>query len=832
MPAVIGSAIVVLAASIVAGRALLRAFGRERPTWLQGGVGFALLVLVAPLLIRLPGRATTATIIVAILLIAALAVMRRRFFAAGSGDGAVKAGGAGDERRKGPRLALSSRIAGKTRQTAPPSVPAGPTHPHASALAVALITAALACLPFVFNERVGILGEGIYTNDQAAQLYWTDWLAHDVGPEPPAVRVGYPVGPQGVAALAAEGTGASLEHAFDGLLVAIAVLTALAALSALGELPPISRVIAASLTALPYLGASFLAQSAFKETAMALFVLAFAIALGDLGRERIPRRATAAALVVLAAATVFTYSLPGLVWFALAIALWLVAELALGRRPLEVDAAWAAISRHRWITVVAVAAVAVVVAVVASPAASFVREIGKVQASSGRLASPISPGEALAVWPEGNFQIVRGQVTGSIPAAAFGFACVALGLLAAWRRRDTALAAMVVAGTVVYVGARAEASIYVQAKALAVIAPTLAFTALKGLLAWPTPDRGRQTADRRQQLAAGGWQVGGGRPSMRMAALGLGVLFAIGAAVSTFLALRAAPMSFDRRGSELQALGSRIQDKRVIFLGVDRFAAYWLHGTRVEAPGGYVPPAIEPRKHKQWVQGRAIDFDSVAPHKLDRFRYAITTDAAYQSTPPPNWHRAGRSGGYVLWKRSGATPVTKVLPGERAAPGAALPCGSKLATLTNGTATLLPRPVVGEPAQWSQLTPFDAPATATQTLRLGPGRWRLSLQYDAQVPITVSAGGSTRRLPPSLDGMYLTHQGQGAWWAAGGITLRRTQSVKVSVTAPRPSWLQRILGVHRQVWLGGIAASRTASPRTVPIGQACGHYLDHYQLAD
>src|SRR5204862_119553 len=174
-------------------------------------------------------------------------------------------------------------------------------------------------------------------------------------------------------------------------------------------------------------------------------------------------------------ATVFTYSLPGLVWFALAIALWLVAELALGRRPLEVDAAWAAISRHRWITVVAVAAVAVVVAVVASPAASFVREIGKVQASSGRLASPVSPG---------------------------------------------------------------------------------------------------------------------------VASRGVCVLCVVGAAVWTFRALRAAPRGFDRRGSELQAIGSRIQDKRVIFFGVDRFAAYWLHGTRVEAPGGYVPPAIEPRKHK------------------------------------------------------------------------------------------------------------------------------------------------------------------------------------------------------------------------------------------
>ena len=55
---------------------------------------------------------------------------------------------------------------------------------------------AVACLPFLFNERTGVLGEGIYTNDQAAQLYWADWLADGFGPQPNAVSVGYPVGPQ------------------------------------------------------------------------------------------------------------------------------------------------------------------------------------------------------------------------------------------------------------------------------------------------------------------------------------------------------------------------------------------------------------------------------------------------------------------------------------------------------------------------------------------------------------------------------------------------------------------------------------------------------------
>ena len=149
---------------------------------------------------------------------------------------------------------------------------------------MAAIAIALATLPFLFNDRVGVLGEGIYTNDHAAQLYWAEWLRSGFGPEPSAVRFGYPIGPQAVAVIAAEVTGSSLVSAFNGLLLAIPALTGLAALAALGELRPGRRIAVASICALPYLAASFLAQSAFKETAMALFVLAFAIALAGLAR--------------------------------------------------------------------------------------------------------------------------------------------------------------------------------------------------------------------------------------------------------------------------------------------------------------------------------------------------------------------------------------------------------------------------------------------------------------------------------------------------------------------------------------------------------------------
>ena len=189
-------------------------------------------------------------------------------------------------------------------------------------LAVIFVVAAAASLPFAFNERDGALGEGIYTNDQAAQLFWTDWLQHGLGPEPKAVQFGYPTGPQAVAAAAAEATGASLLDAFNGLLLAIPVLTALAALAALG-LPPGRRVVRPRSPVCPTSAhpSSPRAPSRRRPWPCSCWPSRW---VTELGRE--PRRrgsptagGDAGGAVLFLLASVFVYSLPGLAWFALAV---------------------------------------------------------------------------------------------------------------------------------------------------------------------------------------------------------------------------------------------------------------------------------------------------------------------------------------------------------------------------------------------------------------------------------------------------------------------------------------------------------------------------------
>ena len=82
-------------------------------------------------------------------------------------------------------------------------------------------------------------------------------------------------------------------------------------------------MIAAVLVGLPFLATSFFAQSSFKETALALFVLGFALSLAALSREgpepegEHPDRALVAGIGLLAVASVLTFSVPGLAWFGL-----------------------------------------------------------------------------------------------------------------------------------------------------------------------------------------------------------------------------------------------------------------------------------------------------------------------------------------------------------------------------------------------------------------------------------------------------------------------------------------------------------------------------------
>jgi hypothetical protein len=770
------AAVLVVVCAVVIGRTLMLALGWKRPEWVAGAVGFAALVVVAPFLVRLPGRGLTAAVILGMITIACAVVTRRAT----------------------PQRAHGEPTAGESDR---------PRAQHLVALCVVPAVIAVSCLPFLFNEHTGVLGEGIYTNDQAAQLYWADWLADGFGPQPNAVSVGYPVGPQALVASVSEGTTVNLVDAFNGLLVAIPALTALAALSLLSGLPPWRRGLAAGLTGLPYLGASFLAQSGFKETVMAMLVVALAVVLHLAGRrkgedrELPPARAVVGVIAVLGAASVFTFSIPGGAWFAIAIPIWAILTVGFGTGTIDLKRIGAAAGEHRTLLIGGAIALVALAAIAIGPARDFIEKIDEVQGSSGRLSSPVFPGEALGIWPEGDFRVVRGEVDGALLATAFAGLCALGAAIALVRRREWALLSVLGAAAFVYALARPLAQIHVEAKALCVLAPIAMLVTVRWLLA-PGRDRGAL---------------------VRQAA---GALFCALALASTFLALRAAPVGFDERGSEdLATLAERIDGGSVVFLGVDRFAGYWLRGTLAESPGGYVPQDVDARPEKTWQQGLAMDFDTLSPSKLDNYDFAITTAAAYASTPPPSFTEVAREGDYVLWERTGETPSRRVLD-EGGEPGKVLECPS--AEPGGVGATVLPEPVRIDQEEWEPTATATAPATFAARAEVPAGTFGASLQYHSQVALTVSADGEEiGELPPSLEGFYLTGAGRGAFWPAGELD-SSGGAVEIEIEASAPSAFQDALGVERQVWIGTLALSAEVQPSLTALASACGEYVDHF----
>lgn len=763
-----------LGASLTVGRALFAVLGARERTWLEPAAGFALLIVVARLAIRLPGRATTS-----LLALAALVV-------------------------------LAGVILAATRPLAVRSPGAGVV-----TVAVVLLVLAAASIPFLASDRVGLLGVG-RQSDLQAHVYAADYLTHHVGFPPDAIGNGYPLGPHALVASVARLTGGGTEATFLGLILAIPALVAWTALAALADVAPGRRVLAAALVGLPYLAASFLAEGTFKETAEGLYLLAFALGLRELALRRVPLNAVVAALIAIAGASVYTYSYPGLAWPAVALALWALFELLGGWRP-----AIRLRRPSRRAALLIAAGIAALVAIAIPEAhriADFRHTVSLVEETKGRLRAPISPAQALGLWPAGNFRIDPADAALATAMALAALGALVFGLLWWIARRELAVPGALAGAVLIYLEARHRSGLYIEAKALAVMAPLPMLVALRALLTRAGPLR---------LLAA--------------------TVICVGAAASSFMALRAAPVGPAAHGEELAHLRPLLSGKRVLFLGLDRFSQHELRGAYVRQ--GNLLASLHSRPYKRWTPERALDFDSVPYKRLDRFDLVVATSAGFNSAPPPNFRRVAATRDFVLFKREGPTAPRATLD-EQALIGTRFDCSKpviRALSRRRGVAAVTDPPVVGVKAGWRGGPYFAAGGSAAQQLDLSRGDWRLSLQYNSPVPLVVEVSdgfGEKPRarffLPPSLDGKVPYFEGAGPFWPAGQWRVRNSlvltseppigESVPVvTIRAPRLNWLQRLLGVRRRVALGQLAATSAKPERLVALNKACGRFVDWYR---
>ena len=698
-------------------------------------------------------------------------------------------------------------------------------------LPVVAITVAAASLPFAIAGYVGILGSGLVNDDMASHLIIADYIRDYSGEVPSFIRGGYPIGPHAVVAGTAALLGAGLVEAFAGFTLALAPLFGLLGVGLLGRMSKPKLIIGGSLIALPYLGAAYLSQGAFKEPLQAMLLMGFALALAGLIGLRSPldepdgdgsegeERSLADVhpvrrilpLAVIAAASVFNYSLPGLLWVGAVGCAVLAARIVLVRPRPELPSDWLPKLAPYLIGLV------VVVAVATAGEWSRIADFSRISALNpdrfgsalGNLSQALSPLEALGIWPTGEFDATASSA--GLPAPVFylgallALVALALGLLRNGREREWTMPALLAAMVAIWALAAIFSSPYIAAKALAIVSPVAIAIALRGT-------------------------IGGRGP-----ALVLGVVLVLAAAGSSFLVLRQAAVGPDDHASQLAEIAPLVEDEPVLFLGRDDFIGWELAGSG-EITGivtnFYDVEDARPRFKKGEGGGEKFDVDAVFPETLDSFRYILATTGGPASVVPSRFEELARTDDYVLYERTGSTGKRRTLD-EGTAPGAVLDCDTpegRAVAKGKGTAIVWdPPPVIAEADGWE---PDDSPsdgAPSEQVLDIPePGRWLISLEYDSRRPLHVTSPelGLDVTMVANLD-----FRGETPTYPVAEVEVDAPTEAVVSAEPDEPNPIGNLLRAPNEAHLRSLTATPLdpGAIRRVQVRSTCDQYVDWYR---
>jgi hypothetical protein len=143
-----------------------------------------------------------------------------------------------------------------------------------------------------------------------------------------------------------------------------------------------------------------------------------------------------------------------------------------------------------------------------------------------------------------------------------------------------------------------------------------------------------------------------------------------------------------------------------------------------------------------------------------------------------------------------------------------------------------PAPAIGKRFAWEPSNELGPGDSVSQELKLPPGTWDLSLQYQSPVVgLTIEASGQEFELPAAMDGAIPFRLGEGPFWPVGRIEVAQGP-VEITVRADDLSAIQSLLGVNRRAAIGNIVATAPDPYRVIPFTDACGAYVDHFEVAD
>lgn len=664
-----------------------------------------------------------------------------------------------------------------------------------------LLTAApvffLALVPFLTSGHGGILGVTV-DNDMTVHLAFVEGLIHPAVAEVFPLPSDYPLSPHEMAAALSDGLGITADLAFSGWSMAVLVIGAWTVLAAVRNAAWYGKAIAATVVGVPYLIAAYYGQGSFKELAQAALVLAVVLCVSGCG----PRlgRGRWVPLALLTGGVVSAYSPAGLSWVVAIVGLWLAGLLAIQAWRRRLGEVPRAVRRELPALGIGVAVLVLVLLPQAHRMYEFIalREgTGVAVSDTGNLITRLPGWEALGIWNTYDYRLPASSAFLGGAWSWFVVALIVFGAFWSLRRGRWILPLAALAAMLLWKYSDRTQSIYVAAKGLAIASPLLLLVAVQ-----PLVDRDPQRRSRWRRA----W------PAVPLLALVL--LFQV--AESDLRVLRFSPVGPTGHARQLMSFRPLIAGKHTLFLSEDEFYIWELVGSEVAPIALGATPQVPLRPEKEWEFGEAADFDTVPASTLNEYEWFITARDAAASEPPPQLRLVRSTEDFELWKRTGKVQERSTLE-EGEWPGAVFRCDSRegRAILRRGGVAAIRRSPVVAPLGLVSLG-----GTITAKLRLPAGSWQLEAPYSSRYDITVTAPGLKAVLPASLDR-------EGPRLPIGQLRLDRPRRVKIAFHVG-DSWLappsSASIGYVAAIPLGG-------KDRIVPIGRACGRYVDWYRSA-
>jgi hypothetical protein len=529
---------------------------------------------------------------------------------------------------------------------------------------------------------------------------------------------GYPTAifvPWGVGAAVTGQDLAWVFQPYEALLAALLALC-LVAIAAPAVSSPRLRAVAALVAAQAALLVGYSLWGGAKEVAGAMLV-ALVAALAPLPLRRGSSGIGAAVpLALAAAALVGTLSVGAVVWLApLLVPVAVAAARSLGRR--------VAIGRVAvWIGLATVAVVpALAIGGLLSPTTSSFTQ----DRALGNLFEPLSPLQALGIWPSGDFRLDpdAALLTNSLIALVAVFAVA--GAWVAYRERawtPLLYAAGAVGGSAAVV---ALGSPWAEAKALAIASPALLLCA----------------------LIAAAWLTARGRG---LRALGVAVLAAIAAGVgwSNVLAYREVNLAPRDQLAELELIGDLVAGQ-----GPALMTEYQPYGVRHFLRAADPEGASELRRRQvllrggdETKKGAWADTDELGRDGLLVYRTLVLRRSPAQSRPPSPYELVWEGNYYEVWQRDGLGDpgVLARLPlGRRIEPAARAHCRDvmRLARLA------------GPEGRLAAATPARALVVRLSDTRVHPAGWE-DPRYGPSTLLPRGAGTIQAHVRVGTPGLY------------------------------------------------------------------------------